>query len=88
MAISKTSQKQESVISDYSTSAEMGIEWVKEQSKRVEQINELYKLDGRDDPSHPHAHTFTGLHQEFLVYQEWLKNYSIFKKWEARFPSS
>ena len=78
MAISKTFQKQESVISDNSTSAEMGIEWVKEQSKR----------DGREDPSHPHAHTFTGLHQEFLVYQEWLKNYSIFKKWEARFPSS
>lgn len=28
---------------------------------RVELLETLYELDGRDDPSHPHHHTYTGL---------------------------
>ena len=29
-------------------------------------LGALYKLDGRDDPNHPYAKTFTGLYQKFV----------------------
>ena len=54
-------------------SNEMGPEFVKEQQRRVELMDELYELDKRDDPSHPHSHTFTGLYQEYLNYLKWAK---------------
>ena len=49
---------------------EMGIEWVKENQKRTEFMNELYELDGRDG-DHPKKGTFTGLYEEYLIYLKW-----------------
>tara|TARA_Y100001963_G_scaffold138169_1_gene202632 strand:+ start:95 stop:313 length:219 start_codon:yes stop_codon:yes gene_type:complete len=48
----------------------MGIEWVKENQKRTEFMNELYELDGRDG-DHPKKGTFTGLYEEYLIYLKW-----------------
>ena len=50
-------------------------EWVAEDRARVERMDELFRLDGRDDPSHPHAHTYTGLYQEILIYEKWRRQY-------------
>ena len=52
-------------------------EWIEEDRKRPERLNYLYKLDNRDDPDHPHAHTYTGLHQEVLIYEKWKKRFSL-----------
>ena len=51
-------------------SNEMGIEWVKENQKRTEFMNELYELDGRDG-DHPKKGTYTGLYEEYLIYLKW-----------------
>ncbi len=45
----------------------------------------LYRLDNRDDPSHPHANTFTGLHQEVLTYERLKKELEIYDKWKNRY---
>ena len=29
-------------------------------------LGALYELDGRNDPAHPYAHTYTGLYQKFV----------------------
>ena len=50
-------------------------EWVAEDRARVERMDELFRLDGRDDPSPPHAHTYTGLYQEILIYEKWRRQY-------------
>jgi hypothetical protein len=36
-----------------------------EMNLRVERLQVLYELDKRDDPSHEHHHTFTGLFQKY-----------------------
>lgn len=36
-----------------------------EQFLRMEYLGELYLLDGRDDPKHPHHMTYTGLMQKY-----------------------
>ena len=36
-----------------------------EMTQRGEYLQKLYKLDKRDDPSHEHHHTFTGLFQKY-----------------------
>jgi len=57
----------------------MGKEWAKEQQARADRMEELYELDvERHDSSHPHAHTFTGLHEEILIYKKWAKRSSYF----------
>ena len=50
-------------------------EWIEEDRARVERLDELFRLDGRDNPSHPHAHTYTGLYQEILIYEKWRRQY-------------
>lgn len=59
-------------------------EWIEEDRKRVKRLNELYDLDGRDDPNHPHAHTYTGLYQEILIYEKWANEYVVYEKWRNR----
>ena len=51
-------------------SNEMNAEWIKENSRRVAFMNELYELDGRDG-DHPKAGTYTGLYEEYLIYLKW-----------------
>ena len=63
--------------SDRAMSSVMGPEWVKEQQARADRMNRLYELDKRDDPDHPHAGTFTGLHQEVLIYEKWKKQFGL-----------
>ena len=36
-----------------------------EMNLRGEYLQRLYELDKRDDPSHEHHHTFTGLFQKY-----------------------
>ena len=36
---------------------------------RANFLEKLYWKDGRNDPSHPYHHTFTGLYQEYLAKQ-------------------
>ena len=38
-----------------------GAQDIKAMNSRVEWLEDLYFLDGRDDPSHPFHHTYTGL---------------------------
>lgn len=40
-------------------------EWRKEDEARVEHLERLYFLDGRDKPDHPQAFTYTGLAQKY-----------------------
>ena len=59
---------------------------VAENAARNEWINYLYDLDKRGtDPSHPHANTFTGLHQEVETYKRFKKEKEIYEKWNERF---
>tara|TARA_Y100001963_G_scaffold148119_1_gene225460 strand:+ start:44 stop:256 length:213 start_codon:yes stop_codon:yes gene_type:complete len=51
---------------------------VAENAARVDYINKLYRLDGRDDPKHKHAHTFTGLHQRVLTYEQLKEQMEIY----------
>jgi hypothetical protein len=43
-----------------------GAEDVTAMNNRNLVLGALYKLDGRDDPNHPYAKTFTGLYQKFV----------------------
>ena len=58
---------------------------VAENAARNDYINELYRLDNRDDPTHRHAHTFTGLHQEVLTYERLKEELAIYDKWKNRY---
>lgn len=37
------------------------------QLARVEALDNLYFMDGRDDPTHEYHHTYTGLYQKYLA---------------------
>ena len=43
--------------------------WREENERRVKRMDELFKLDQRNDPKHPKTGTYTGLHQEILTYE-------------------
>ena len=58
---------------------------VAENAARNDYINELYRLDNRDDPTHRHAHTFTALHQEVLTYERLKEELAIYDKWKNRY---
>ena len=59
---------------------------VAENAARNERMNFLYDLDERGtDPLHPHANTFTGLHQEVETYERFKKEKAIYEKWDKRF---
>ena len=57
---------------------------VKENSDRVQIMNELYELDERDKVGHPHRHTFTGLGLEIATYKQFKKDLAIYEKWNKR----
>ena len=59
--------------------------WREENIRRVKRMDELYKLDQRDDPSHPKSGTFSGLHQEILTYERLKEELEIYEKWNGRF---
>ena len=44
-----------------------------ENAARTELMNKLYFLDGRDNPAHPHANTFSGLWKEIEIRNKWNK---------------
>ena len=44
-----------------------------ENAARTELMEKLYFLDGRDNPSHPHANTFSGLWKEIEIRNKWNK---------------
>ena len=50
-------------------------EWIEENRKRCKNMAELYKLDKRDDQTHPKNSTYTGLYQEILIYEKWRKRF-------------
>ena len=58
---------------------------VKENAARNQYIETLYRLDGRDDPKHPMANNFTGLHQEILTYERLKEELAIYEKWKNRY---
>ena len=58
---------------------------VAENAARNEDQEKLYRLDGRDDPKHKHANTFTGLHQEVLTYERLKEEMEIYDKWKNRY---
>jgi len=43
-----------------------GAEDVTAMNNRNLVLGALYELDGRNDPNHPYAHTYTGLYQKFV----------------------
>ena len=48
-------------------------EWVEEDRQRVMTMDQLYIEDGRHYKDHPKHGLYTGLHQEFLIYEKWKK---------------
>ena len=58
---------------------------IAENAARNEYQEMLYRLDGRDDPKHPMANTFTGLHQEVLTYERLKEELAIYDKWKNRY---
>ena len=58
---------------------------VEENTKRVDYINTLYRLDNRDDAKHPKHGLFTGLHQEILTYERLKEELAIYDKWKDRY---
>ena len=58
---------------------------VAENAARNEYQEMLYRLDGRDDPTHRHAHTFTGLHTEVMIYKRLKEEMEIYDKWKNRY---
>ena len=58
---------------------------VAENAARNEYQEMLFRLDGRDDPKHKHANTFTGLHQEVLTYERLKEELAIYDKWKNRY---
>ena len=67
------------------TSNGMGVEFVREQQARADRMDELFKLDERDDPKHPRHGLYTGLHQEVLTYERLKEELAIYEKWHGRF---
>ena len=64
--------------SDRAMSTVMGPEWVKEQQARADRMNRLYALDERSkDENHPRHGTYTGLHQEVLIYEKWKRQFGL-----------
>ena len=58
--------------------------WREENERRVKRMDELFKLDQRDDPSHLKHGLYTGLHQEVLTYEQLKKELEIYEKWNKR----
>ena len=58
---------------------------IAENAARNQYQETLYRLDGRDDPKHPMANTFTGLHQEILTYERLKEELAIYEKWKNRY---
>ena len=52
-----------------------------ENAARTELMEKLYFLDGRDNPAHPHANTFTGLGVEIQIRNRVNKEKEIAEKW-------
>ena len=52
-----------------------------ENAARTEFMEKLYFLDGRDNPAHPHANTFTGLGVEIQIRNRVNKEKEIADKW-------
>ena len=52
-----------------------------ENAARTELMEKLYILDGRDNPAHPHANTFTGLGVEIQIRNRVNKEKEITDKW-------
>ena len=50
--------------------------WREENTRRAERMTELYKLDNRDDPSHPKSGLYTGRYEEILIYEKWNKRFA------------
>lgn len=50
--------------------------WREENKRRTERMSLWYKLDKRDDPSHPKAGLYTGLYEEILIYEKWNKRFA------------
>ena len=48
-------------------------EWIEEDRQRVMRMDRLYIEDGRHRKDHPKHGLYTGLHQEFLIYEKWKK---------------
>jgi hypothetical protein len=58
---------------------------IAENAARNDYQEMLYRLDGRDDPKHPMANTFTALHQEILTYERLKEELAIYDKWKNRY---
>ena len=52
-------------------------EWVEEDRQRVKRMDELFLRDGRDKSDHPQNGTYSGLHQEVLIYEKWKKQFCL-----------
>ena len=52
-----------------------------ENAARTELMEKLYFLDGRDNPAHPHANTFTNLGVEIEIRNRFNKEKEIAEKW-------
>ena len=52
-----------------------------ENAARTELMEKLYFLDGRDNPAHPHANTFTCLGVEIQIRNRVNKEKEITDKW-------
>ena len=52
-----------------------------ENAARTELMEKLYFLDGRDNPAHPHANTFTGLGEQIQIRNRVNKEREITDKW-------
>jgi len=48
-------------------------EWAEEDRQRVMRMDSLYTLDERHRPEHPMHGLYTGLHQETLIAEKWMK---------------
>ena len=58
---------------------------VAENAARNEYQEKLYRLDNRDDKTHPKANTFTGLHTEVMIYKRLKEELEIYDKWKNRY---
>jgi len=58
---------------------------VAENAARNEYQEMLYRLDGRDNPNHPHKNTFTGLHTEVMIYKRLKEEMEKYDKWKNRY---
>ena len=58
---------------------------IEENAARNKYQETLYRLDNRDDPNHPKANTFSGLHQKILTYERLKEEMAIYDKWKDRY---